>query len=157
MVINTEVIQSTTCQAGENAFSTNMTILDFLVAINGAGQLWAGDGQFLGVISTDRYDSNSIGNSFGVYGGQFGVYSIVNSFGVYGGQFGAYSPYNPFCPNPPIIVYQGQPVLMITRNAYAQTNGLQVIDPDLLVSVYAQLSNSANSCLPRAVTPSHFF
>lgn len=122
-----------------------MTILEFLVALNGVGQIWSGNGQFLGVLSTNQYDSNSIGNPHGMYGSQFGLYSIFNPSGLYGGTHGLYSPYNAFCLNPPVVVYQSQPVLMITRNAYAQTNGLQVIDPDLLVSVYAQLTNSANS------------
>ncbi|BAY97918.1 hypothetical protein NIES37_18660 [Tolypothrix tenuis PCC 7101] len=121
-----------------------MTIIEFLISINGVGQIWAGDGQFLGVLSTAQYDSNSIANSFGIYGGQFGMYSIFNSFGIYGGQFGMYSPYNPHCLNPPIIIYQGQPVLMVTRNTYAQTNGLPVIDPDFLANVYTQVGHSSN-------------
>ncbi|HEY9800286.1 MAG TPA: hypothetical protein V6D25_08000 [Leptolyngbyaceae cyanobacterium] len=119
-----------------------MTMLEFLTAINGAGQLWAGNGQFLGLLSSNRYDVNSISNPHGMYGSQHGLYSISNQYGMYGGQHGLYSPYNSYCLNPPIIFYQQQAVLMVTRNSYVQTNGLQVIDPDLLIIAYTQLKNT---------------
>ncbi|MDF5724410.1 MAG: hypothetical protein PUP91_28910 [Rhizonema sp. PD37] len=115
-----------------------MSTLDFLVAINGIGQLWATDGQFLGLLSSDQNDLNSINNLYGVYGSQNGLYSIRNSCSIYGGQYGLYSPYNVYCHNPPIIFYLGQPAMIVTKNVYAQTNGLTVIDPDLLLGVYAQ-------------------
>ncbi len=119
-----------------------MSILDFLVAINGIGQLWATDGQFVGLLSSDRNDLNSINNPNGMYGSQNGVYSIRNSYGIYGGQYGFFSPYNAYCQNPPIILYQEQPVMIVTKNVYAQTNGLTVLDPDLLLGVYAQTTSS---------------
>lgn len=119
-----------------------MTILEFLTAINGTAQLWAANGQFLGVLSSNQYDVNSISNPYGMYGGQHGLYSISNPHGMYGGQHGLYNPYNSYCLNPPIIYYQGQPILMVTRNSYVQTNGLQVIDPDLLIIAYTQAKNS---------------
>lgn len=119
-----------------------MQILDFLVAINGVGQLWGANGQFLGLLSNNQYDSNSISNPHGMYGGEHGLYSISNPHGMYGGQHGLYSPYNSFCLNPPIIFFQGQPVIIVTRNAYIQNQGLAVIDPDLLLGLYAQLTSS---------------
>ncbi len=135
---------STTCEARENTFLLNMTILDFLASINGAGCLFAGNNQFLGVLSTDQYNQNSISNPHGQYGSPHGLYSIRNLHGLYGGQHGLYSPYNPYCTNPPVIGYQGQAVVMITRNNYAFTNGLPVIDPDFLLSVYVQSQNASN-------------
>ncbi|MDF5721420.1 MAG: hypothetical protein PUP91_13265 [Rhizonema sp. PD37] len=119
-----------------------MSILDFLTAINGIGQLWATDGQFLGLLSSERNDLNSINNPYGIYGSQNGLYSIRNSHGIYGGQYGLYSPYNAYCHNPPIIFYVGQPAIIVTKNVYAQTNGLTRVDPDLLLGVYAQ-----NGCI----------
>ncbi|MBD2682193.1 MULTISPECIES: hypothetical protein [Nostoc] len=121
-----------------------MSIPRFLTAINGIAQLWAADGQFLGLLSSDQSDPNSISNFYGNYGSSCGIYSIRNSAGLYGSESGIYSPYNTCCLNPPITFYQGQPVLMVTRNPYVQTNGLPVIDPDFLLGVYAQLSNSPN-------------
>lgn len=121
-----------------------MTILDFLTSINGAGCLFAGNGQFLGVLSTDQYNQDSISNPYGQYGSPHGLYSIRNLYGLYGGQHGLYSPYNPYCINPPVIGYQGQAVVMVTRNNYAQTHGLQVIDPDFLLSVYTLQQNTSS-------------
>lgn len=125
-----------------------MRILDFLVAVNGVAQLWGANEQFLGVLSSNQYDVNSISNLHGIYGGQYGLYSISNLHGMYGGQSGLYSPYNTFCLNPPVIFYQAQPMLMVTRNSYVQTNGLPVVDPDLVIEVYAQLKSSVPTVNP---------
>jgi hypothetical protein len=59
---------------------------------------------------------------------------------MYSGTSGIYSPYNIFCLNPPFVLYQNQPVLVVTRNAHFQTNGVPVVDPDFLLGVYAQLA-----------------
>ncbi|AUT03906.1 hypothetical protein CLI64_27915 [Nostoc sp. CENA543] len=119
-----------------------MSIIDFLISMNGVAQLWASDGQFLGTLSSNLYDPNSISNPHGMYGSSQGIYSIRNSYGLYGGLYGVHSPYNNYCINPPIILYQGQPVLMVTKNSYVMSNGLPVVDPDLLLGLYAQLSHS---------------
>lgn len=121
-------------------FLKPMSIVNFLSAVNGVAQLWAPNGQFLGVLSSDQYDVDSISNSYGLYGGSCGIYSIQNLCGMYGGACGLYSPYNISCFNPPVILYQNQPVLVVTRNGYIQTNGLPIVDPDLMLNVYAQLA-----------------
>ncbi|BAY18367.1 hypothetical protein NIES21_42130 [Anabaenopsis circularis NIES-21] len=121
-----------------------MTILEFLVAINGIGQLWAADRQFLGVLSNNQYDMNSISNPYGNYGGKYGSYSIFNPYGNYGSKCGNYSPYNIYCSTPPFIIYQEQIVLVVSKNANLQINGVQVLDPDLLISAYIQADNSLN-------------
>jgi hypothetical protein len=119
-----------------------MSILQFLSTVNGIAQLFANDGQFLGVLSSDQYDLNSISNPHGMYGSQNGIYSIRNSCGLYGGSYGIYSPYNTYCINPPIVFYQGQSILMVTNNNHVVSNYLPIVDPDLLLGVYAQLANS---------------
>ncbi|PMB48087.1 hypothetical protein CEN40_07615 [Fischerella thermalis CCMEE 5205] len=121
-----------------------MSIPQLLTAINGIAQLWPINEQFLGVLSSDRHDSNSISNFHGNYGSSYGTYSIRNPHGVYGGEHGTYSPYNPYCPNPPFVIYQNQAVLVVTRNPYIETNGVPVLDPDFLLGVYAQLGCSPN-------------
>lgn len=112
------------------------SIVDFLAAVDSIAQLWAADGQFLGVLSSNQYDLNSVANPSGFYGGSCGVYSIQNPSGMYGGACGFYSPYNISCMNPPVVLYQNQAVLVVTRSLYAQTSGLPVVDPDLLLSIY---------------------
>jgi hypothetical protein len=118
----------------------SISILDFLSAADGIAQLWAVNSQFLGVLSSNQYDLNSISNPYGFYGGSCGIYSIQNPSGMYGGACGFYSPYNISCINPPVVLYQNQPVLVVTKNPYAQTNGLPVVDPDLMLGIYGQLA-----------------
>ncbi|MCX7596014.1 MAG: hypothetical protein N2235_20115 [Fischerella sp.] len=126
-----------------------MSILQFLAAANGIAQLWSSaDGQFLGLLSSDRHDTNSISNLHGIYGSLYGTYSIRNPHGLYGGVHGAHSPYNPYCGNPPVVFYQNQIVLVITRNTNFQTNGLPIIDPDFLLGVFMQLGYSPNMFYP---------
>lgn len=115
-----------------------MSILEFLTDINGIAQLWAPDGQFLGWLSSDSFAQTSISNPSGLYGSSSGIYSIRNPSGMYGGVYGMYSLYNITSLYPPVIVYQGQPVLYVTRNLSVLTKGLPIVDPDLMLSVYTQ-------------------
>ncbi|HLO87945.1 MAG TPA: hypothetical protein VK203_23475 [Nostocaceae cyanobacterium] len=117
---------------------------EFLLAINGSAQLWSADGKFLGVLSTDRFDPYSISNPRGNYGSVSGEYSIRNSEGCYGNVDGIYSAYNPEGLNPPIVFYQEQPVLVVSKNTNLQNqvNGLAVIDPDLLLELYIDIAHA---------------
>ncbi|HEY9634934.1 MAG TPA: hypothetical protein V6D14_16140 [Coleofasciculaceae cyanobacterium] len=121
------------------------TILEFLIAANGDAQLCASDGQFLGKLSS-QHDDNSIINPNSPYGNPHSATCIQNSASPYGGACGQYSPYNLTCLNPPIILHQSQPIAAVTRNSYAQTNGLSIVDPDfllgLLFGMYAKFSNA---------------
>ncbi|WP_414545387.1 hypothetical protein [Nostoc sp. CCY0012] len=127
-----------------------MSIQQFLTDINGIAQLWATDGQFLGLLSSNPYDTNSISNFHGIYGSPHGLYSIRNLHGMYGGEHGLYSPYNLHCINPPVIFYQNQAVLIVSKNTYFQANGLPIVDPDFLVGVYAQAVSSPMDRLNQA-------
>ncbi|YAF99288.1 MAG: hypothetical protein AB3A66_28000 (plasmid) [Nodularia sp. CChRGM 3473] len=122
-----------------------MSILEFLASVNGVAYLVAQDGQLLGLLSSDQCNPDSISNPCGIYGSPCGVYSIRNPCGIYGGSCGIYSPYNTVCINPPVIVYQGQVVMLVTKNNYVMTNGLPVVDPDLLLGIYAQLGGQGLS------------
>ncbi len=121
-----------------------MSILELLKNLDSKAYLVAGDGQFIGLLSSDKYNSHSISNPYGDYGSTYGFYSIRNPYGLYGGKYGIFSPYNPYCVQPPIIFYQGQAVILVTRNRYVITNNLPIIDPDLLLCVYAHLGSHNN-------------
>lgn len=120
-----------------------MSIIEFLRSINGLGQLWAANGQFLGVLSSNQYDPNSICNSNGIYGSSWSNTSIRSEYGMYNSEYGIYSPYNPYSVQPPAIVFQNQIVLVVTRNRYAVTNGVQIVDPDLLFIAYSGNAHAA--------------
>ncbi|HLP87194.1 MAG TPA: hypothetical protein VK184_01115 [Nostocaceae cyanobacterium] len=123
---------------------------EFLCAINGLAQIWAVDGKFLGVLTSDKYDPHSISNSRSIYGSVCGAASIRNSSGLYGSSNGVYSAYNPNCLHPPIIFYQEQPVLIVSKNTNLQNevNGLPVVDPDLLLEYYTQIVHTVSSFKP---------
>ena len=112
-----------------------MDILKFLVTINGAAHLWADNGHFLGQLSSDQDNRQSIINPH-TYGSSYSYSSIQNPNSPYGGISGLYSPYNPNCINPPIVVYQSERVLVVTRNTCLQTKGLPIVDPDLMLGMY---------------------
>lgn len=116
-----------------------MDILDFLSAANGIAQLCAADGQFLGLLTSNQYDRKSIINP-NTYGSSYSYHSIQNPVSPYGGDCGVYSPYNLTCTNPPIILYQEQPVLVVTKKAYVLGSSLPIVDPDLMLGVYARHS-----------------
>lgn len=59
---------------------------------------------YLGCLSCDKFDSDSIWNKFGLYGSKFNAQSIWNKYGKYGGSFNDYSPFNKFARNPPVLV-----------------------------------------------------
>lgn len=59
---------------------------------------------YLGRLTTNKFDSESIYNDFGTYGSKFSSNSIWNEFGSFGGKFSSYSPFNEFTSTPPLIV-----------------------------------------------------
>src|SRR6478672_477808 len=131
-----------------------MNLQEFLLSINGYATLLASDGTFLGVVSSNQYDLNSISNPHGQYGSPHGLYSVRNQYSMYGGSYGIYSPYNSNCLQPPVIVYNGKVVLIVTRNtnlsgigvsssAYGWIQGVPLVDPDFLFSVYGCLGSTS--------------
>jgi hypothetical protein len=110
--------------------------------LDGYGQIWSPCGQFLGLLSSVQNNPNSIINPYGSYGSPHSPTSIQNPQGLYGTSEGIYSPYNPNSVNPPVIFYQGHPLLLLTRNLNIFTNDLTIVDPDLMLTIYEELSNS---------------
>src|ERR1700680_1779619 len=64
----------------------------------------ASDGQFLGIISENAFNSKSIANEYGDYGSQYSSTSIFNEFGNCGGGFSDKSPFYDFKNDPPQIM-----------------------------------------------------
>lgn len=128
-----------------------MDILKFLIAVNGAAQLQADNGHFLGELSSNPHDYNSIINPH-TYGSSYSYSSIQNPDSPYGGTCGMYSPYNFNCINPPGIIYQGQLVLVVTQNPDLQTYGLPIVDPDLMLGVYLQRAMTRHEIMTRHET-----
>lgn len=70
-------------------------------------RIYAQDGTYLGKLSANRYDPDSVSNPFGRFGSPFSPDSMNNPFGRFGSEFSPYSPFNPYATQPPVIV--GQP------------------------------------------------
>lgn len=73
----------------------------------------ASDGKYLGKI-TNQYDSDSVLNDYGSYGGTYSATSIWNQYGSYGGEYSANSPFNEFSSSPPRIVKDGSVIGYLT-------------------------------------------
>lgn len=87
-------------------------------AIAGA-QVWSQDAVpvYLGRL-TNRFDGESIFNTFGTYGSQFSALSINNQFGRYGSPFSSTSARNVYASNPPVLIKNGQPLAYFTVNSF---------------------------------------
>lgn len=64
-------------------------------------------GQYLGNLSSNRYDPNSTSNAYGQYGSRYSPNSINNPYGQYGSRYSPNSANNPYATNPPAVVAPG--------------------------------------------------
>lgn len=76
------------------------------------------DGTFLGTVTRNVYDQNSIANQFGPYGSRYSPTSIWNEYGQYGGPYGAHSPFNQYSSGPPQLIKAGASFGYLTVNAH---------------------------------------
>lgn len=79
----------------------------------------APDGTFLGNLDPSQVAPLSVFNPVGLHGSAVGLQSVRNQFGMFGGEYGLYSPVNPHCINPPILLIDGIPIAYITSNPYS--------------------------------------
>jgi hypothetical protein len=85
---------------------------------HGPSYLEAVDGQFLGKITNDPYDRDSILNEYGPYGSPYSTTSIFNEYSDYGSQYGNNSVNNPYCSSPPRLYINGRLIGPIGVNPY---------------------------------------
>ena len=97
----------------------------------GQGQsfLVANDGQFLGKLTLNQYDAESITNSDGYYGSLYSSTSIRNQYSQYGSPYSSLSPYNQYSSTPPVIYIKGIKYGYLTKNKYQVGT---IFDPDSL-------------------------
>lgn len=92
--------------------------------------LLAADGNFVGKLTTNIYDVESICNQYGVYGSRYSARSIWNQYSQYGSQYALYSAYNQYTMSPPVIYLKGVKYGYLTKNTYK----LNHVDPDYIVN-----------------------
>ena len=62
-----------------------------------------GTGQYLGRLSSNPYDSDSVSNPYGTYGSPYSSNSINNPYGTYGSPYSSKSTTNPYATDAPKI------------------------------------------------------
>lgn len=65
--------------------------------------LYSRDGKYLGNLSTNKYDPNSVSNPYGRYGSRYSPDSINNPYGVHGSKYSNESPNNPYATSAPRV------------------------------------------------------
>jgi len=81
-------------------------------------KLFAADGKYLGKVSKNMYDSESITNQYGAYGNPYNGDSLFNEFGKYGNPYSALSPFNEFSRTPPYFIKGGKTLAYLTANQF---------------------------------------
>lgn len=71
---------------------------------------------YLGKLTPNEYDKDSIFNEYGTYGSAYSSKSIWNEYGTYGGKYSSQSAFNEFATKPPVIVYDGEVIGYLTVN-----------------------------------------
>jgi hypothetical protein len=73
--------------------------------VKGPLKLYSFDGKtFLGVLTSDKYGSDSVYNAYGTYGNKYASNSIWNEYGNYGSEYSTTSAFNDYTSTPPIIL-----------------------------------------------------
>ena len=90
---------------------------------------------FLGKLTTNEFDSDSVFNTYGTYGSMYSTNSIWNSYGVYGSDYSNTSAFNKYATTPPVIIKNDKIIGFVTANTTLQ-NG---IHPDKLKSYLEEL------------------
>jgi len=96
--------------------TTAQSAQDVCYAVDGASVVTE-EGDYLGRI-TNRYESDSIFNSYGTYGSRYSSNSVWNDYGSYGSKYSSTSARNPYASSPPFIVKNRRVIGRLTTNRY---------------------------------------
>lgn len=80
---------------------------------------------------TNSYDSNSIFNSFGIYGNEYNSKSIWNEYGTFGSEYSQYSPFNASSTKPPMLIKNGNIIGYLSNNKRINNS----VAPNLLKAI----------------------
>ena len=65
-------------------------------------------GEYLGNLSSNSYDVNSVSNPYGPHGSPYSPTSINNPYGIHGSPYSNQSARNPYATQAPIIIHRGR-------------------------------------------------
>lgn len=100
-----------------NGTSGNTFQLPSLPVNNSYPELYSNDGKtYLGKLTTNTFDKDSVFNEFGTYGSKYSQQSIFNELGTYGSSLSNESAFNNLATKPPKIVLKGKVIGYLTTN-----------------------------------------
>ena len=110
----------------------------------GNNYLQAGDGQFLGKITDNQYDRDSILNPYGPYGSIYSPTSIHNQYSKYGSPYSTLSLNSFYAANHPILFLGGNRRGVVTKNRFQQNRidtevFLHLLNHDLGALLHGQI------------------
>lgn len=85
--------------------------------------LYSYNNKFLGILSLNKYDKDSLANKYGTYGSQYSSDSIFNKYGTYGSQYNSLSPFNKYSNQYAILKDKnGKEIARVSDNDYIGGN-----------------------------------
>lgn len=81
-------------------------------------RLVAADGKYLGRVTRNAYDAESLANEYGTYGNSYNSISIFNDYGTYGNPYNQLSPYNEYSRTPPRFERDGKIIAYLSANEF---------------------------------------
>lgn len=98
-------IKEITMQAAVIAVLLTLIYIAFTRPAHAAPEIYDSvTGQYLGNLSNNQYDPNSVSNKYGRYGSEYSPDSINNKFGVYGSPYSNQSVRNQYATQPPVLI-----------------------------------------------------
>mgnify|MGYP003384867725 CR=1 FL=1 len=81
----------------------------------------------------NSYDSDSILNEYGTYGGEYNALSVFNEYGEFGSEYNQYSATNSYSSEPPMIIKDRKIIGYLSANKSVQSS----ISPSLVKALCA--------------------
>lgn len=95
-------------QAVTLIFLLTLVIIAFANKAHAAPEIYDSvTGQYLGNLSNNQYDPNSVSNKYSVHGSEYSPSSINNPYGVHGSPYSNKSVRNQYATQPPVIINRG--------------------------------------------------
>ena len=103
----------------------------------GTAAIFGQDGQFLGLLSPNRADQNSVCNEYGPYGNMGSWSSVRNAYSQYGSpnNYAMMSAYNPYATTPPVVCYFDGANCVQVLDYFTKNQAKQpALDPDAIIN-----------------------
>lgn len=98
-----------TIQAAVIAVLLTLVYITFTRPAHAAPEIYDSvTGQYLGNLSKNEYDANSVSNKYGRYGSEYSPDSINNQYSVHGSPYSNQSVRNPYATQAPVIINRGR-------------------------------------------------